>query len=220
MISTPDLIDVLAANAAPVRRLRPPLMRATLWLLLAVFVLVLIGIGLGVRPDMAQKARDWFFVVGMAASLLTGALAAIAAFMVSLPDRSRFWLVLPAPVLVVWLSTIGYGCLTAWVGLGAEGVRLGDLAECFATLALTSVPVSAVMLLMLRRAAPLRPAAAAMMGSLAVGGITATGLLVFHPLDATIMILAWTIGIAALFVGLGGAFGRRMLARPAPHGRN
>ena len=31
MISTPDLIAVLAANLTPVRRLRPPLTRATWW---------------------------------------------------------------------------------------------------------------------------------------------------------------------------------------------
>jgi hypothetical protein len=33
----------------------------------------------------------------MAGAALTGVLAAIAAFLVSLPDRSRLWLILPAP---------------------------------------------------------------------------------------------------------------------------
>ena len=55
-----------------------------------------------------------------------------------------------------------------------------------------------------------------MMGSLAVAGITATGLLAFHALDATIMILLWNIGVALLFVGLGSVFGRRMLSWVAP----
>ena len=157
MITTPDLIKSLAANAAPVRRLRPPLVRATLWLLLAALILVLIGTSHGLRPDLALKARDSVFVVGIVASLLTAILAAIAAFMVSLPDRSRLWLVPPAPALLVWISTIGYGCLTAWIGLGPEGIRLGDLAECLATLVLTSVPLSAALLLMLRYAAPSDP---------------------------------------------------------------
>jgi len=216
VITTPDLIKSLAANATPVRRLRPPLVRAMFWLFFAAFILVLIAISHGVRPDFAQKARDSVFAVSIVASLLTGILAAIAAFMVSLPDRSRVWLVLPAPALIVWISTISYGCLTAWVGLGPDGVRLGDVAECFATLVLTSVPISAAMLLMLRYAGLLRPIAVMMMGSLAVAAITATGLLVFHTLDATIMILLWNIGVALLFVGLGSVFGRKMFSWVAP----
>lgn len=216
MIATPDLIKSLAASATPVRRLRAPLVRATLWLCFAAFILVLLGFSHGVRPDFAQKARELVFTVGVVASLVTGVLAAIAAFMVSLPDRSHFWLALPAPALVVWVATIGYGCLTAWVGLGPDGIRLGDVAECFATLVLTSVPISAAMLLTLRYAATLRPTAVTMMGSLAVAAISATALLLFHTLDATIMILAWNLCTAAVIIALGSVFGRKMFSWVAP----
>ncbi len=80
MIKTPDLIASLAANATPVRRLRPPVMRAACWLLLAAAVLTLLAINQGIRPDFAQRLREPAFVICMAASLLTGVLAAIAAF--------------------------------------------------------------------------------------------------------------------------------------------
>ena len=141
MITTPELIDTLVASVKPVRRLRPPLARASLWLLLAAAVLGLLAISHGLRPDIMQRLQQPVFVVSVAASLATGILAAIASFIVSLPDRSRLWLLLPAPALVVWVSTIGYGCLTDWVSLQPEGVRLGEAARCFATLALTSVPL-------------------------------------------------------------------------------
>lgn len=216
MITTPDLINSLAANATPVRRLRPPLVRATFWLAFAAFILALIGISHGLRPDFATKLQELAFVIGIIASLVTGVLAAIAAFMVSLPDRPRLWFFLPAPALAAWISTISYGCLTAWVGLGPNGIQFRDVVECFATLVLTSVPISAVMLLMLRYAAPLRPKAVTVMGSLAVAALTATGLLVFHALDATIMILMWNLGVAALFVALGSASARRLFALVAP----
>lgn len=216
MITTPDLINALAANAAPVRRLRPPLVRATVWLTIVAFILVLIGISHGVRPDLARKVQDLIFVIGAVAAAATGVLAAIAAFLVSLPDRSRLWLLLPAPTLGVWLSTVGYGCVTAWVGLGPQGVRLQDVAECFATLVLVSVPTSTAILLMLRHAAPLRPRSVAVMGSLAVAAFTATGLLLFHTLDATVMVLMWNVGAAALFVALGSASARRLFALVAP----
>jgi hypothetical protein len=216
VITTPDLVKALAADAAPVRRLRPPLVRAACWLLFAAFIVTLIGVSHGLRPDFAQKARDAAFVAGMLGSILTAALAAIAAFMLSLPDRSRLWLLLPAPALAAWAATIGYGCLTAWVGLGPAGVSLADIAECFATLVLTSAPISAALLLMLRHAAALRPGAAVMLGCLAVAAATATGLSLFHPLDATIMILVWNIGLVPLFAAVGAAFYRRALAWVAP----
>lgn len=216
MITTPDLINALAASATPVRRLRPPLARAACWLLLAAFILVLVAISHGIRPDLAQRLQQPPFVTGMLASLLTGILAAIASFLVSLPDRSRLWLLLPAPALVVWISIIGYGCLTNWVSFGPEGVRPGETARCFATLVLTGLPLSLAMLVMLRYAAPLRPTAVTLTGSLAVAAITATALSLFHDLDASVMILTWNLGTAALIVGLGGVLGRRMFSWAAP----
>jgi hypothetical protein len=95
----------------------------------------------------------------MAASLLTGVLAAITAFLVSLPDRSRLWLLLPIPALVVWFSNIGYQCLVQWIAIGPDGISLGEAARCFSTLVLTGLPLSLAMLVMLRHAAPLRPTA-------------------------------------------------------------
>ena len=216
MITTPDLIDALAANLAPVRRLRPPVTRAFSWLLLAALVVAVLAVSQGIRPDLAQRLREPTFILGILGALLTGVLAAVAAFMLGLPDRSRFWLLLPAPALVLWLSTIGYQCLTDWVSLEPNGIRFGETVRCFATLVLTSLPLSLAMLLMLRYAAPLRPTAATLTGSLAVAAITATALSLFHDLDATVMILMWNLGTAALFVGLGGAFGGTMFSWAGP----
>ena len=216
MITTPDLIGALAANLAPVRRLRPPVTRALSWLLLAALLLAVLAVSQGIRPDLAQRLHGPSFILGVAGASLTGILAAVAAFMLSLPDRSRFYLLLPAPALVLWLSTIGYQCLTNWVSLEPNGIRLGETARCFATLVLTSLPLSLAMVVMLRYAAPLRPTTVTLTGSLAVAAITATALSLFHDLDATVMILMWNLGTAALFVGMGGAFGGKMFSWAAP----
>ncbi len=216
MITTPDLINALAANLTPVRRLRPPCLRAACWLALAALILVLLTVSRGVRPDLAQRLQDPTFVAMVVGALLTGVLAAIAAFMLSLPDRSRLWMLLPAPALVLWLSTIGYQCLTNWVSFEPSGIRLGETARCFATLVLTSLPLSLAMLVMLRYAAPLRPTGVSLIGSLAVAAITATALSLFHDLDATVMILMWNLGTAALFTGLAGMFSRKMFSWVAP----
>lgn len=222
MITTPDLISSLAARMTPVRRLRPPVFRASCWLLLAAVVLVLLAVSEGIRPDLAERLREPAFAVRMLGAILTAILAAIAAFLVSLPDRSRLWLLLPVPALAIWLTNIGYQCLYDWIAIGPDGMSPGEAARCFATLVLTSLPLSLTMLVMLRYSAPLRPTAVAFMGSLAVAAITATALSLFHTIDASLMILMWNVGTAAMFVGLAGAFGRRMLEWVAsrPYGRH
>ena len=210
MVTTPDLIEILSAQATPVRRLRPPLWRAGLWLLAASLILVFLASLYGARPDLALRLRDPCFAVALAGSLSTGILAAIAAFYLSLPDRSRLWLLLPAPALVLWVATIGYGCLTDWVSIAPDGLRLGSTLECFATLLIASVPLSAALFVMLRHTARLHPTMVGMMGGLASAGVAATALSLFHELDATVMVLVWNLGAAALIVALGGIFGRRI----------
>lgn len=216
MTTTSDLIRALSGNLTPVRRLRPPLVRALLWLMLAAVVLGLLAVSQGVRPDLLARLQDLAFAGPVAGSLATGILAAIAAFMVSLPDRSRLWLLLPLPALVLWFSNIGYQCLTQWVALDPNGITLGETARCAATLVLTSLPLSLAMVLMLRYAAPLRPTAVALVGSLSVAAITATALSLFHVLDASLMVIMWNMGTALLIVSIGGALSRRYAARIAP----
>lgn len=210
MTKTPDLIDALVESAMPVRRLRPPLVRAALWLLFAALVLGLIAIAHGVRPDLAARLRQPLFVIGMFGALGTGVLAAVASFRISLPDASRLWVLLPLPALALWVSTIGYGCLTDWVSMGADGAHIGETVRCLATLLMTSVPLSIALLVMLRYAALLRSTEVSAIGGLAVAAMTSFALALFHDLDATVMILVWNLGTAVLIAGLASLFGRSM----------
>src|SRR6516225_9507441 len=63
---------VLVECAAPVRRLRPPLTRAALWLLFAALVLGLLAIAHGLRPDLGDRLGQPLFVIGMFGALATG----------------------------------------------------------------------------------------------------------------------------------------------------
>ena len=60
-----------------------------------------LAVSQGIRPDLAQRLGELTFILGMSGALLTGVFAAVAAFMLSLPDRSRFCLLLPAPAICV-----------------------------------------------------------------------------------------------------------------------
>jgi len=216
MIETPDLIASLAQDLAPVKRLQPPVSRAAYWLLLAGAVLAALALGLGIRPDLAQRLREPAFACCIGASLLTGVLAALAAFLVSLPDRTRYWPLLPVPALMAWLSAVAYQCAARWIGLGPEGIGATDVVRCCAIVVLTSLPLTLSMLFMLRYAATIRPLAVTFCGCLAVSAFTSIAIALFIAVNASIFLLIWNIGAIGLFVGLGGAFGRRLFHWVAP----
>jgi len=202
-MDTLDLIESLATNARPVRALRPPLVRTAGWL----------AVEHGLRADLPTQLRKPAFLAGCLASAATGVLAAVGCLLGALPDRSRRWLLLPLPTLFVWVSTIGYGCLTDWVSIDAGAMRMGEAVRCFVTVLAVNVPLSVVMFAMLSHAARLHPKLVTMTAGLAVAAMTSTALSLLHEIDATVMVLAWNLGVAALLVALEGALGRRVLSR-------
>ena len=214
-METADLIQTLASAAQPVRVMRPPLLRVGGWLLIALAVMILLVVEHGLRSDIASQLRNPSFLVGTTASCLTGALAALGCLMAGLPDRSRCWLLLPLPSLVVWMATLGYGCLTDWVSYEAGSLRIGAAFQCFATVLLISLPLSASIFVMLRHAARLRPTLVTLAAGLAVAGMTSTAMSLLYRLDATIMNLIWNLGTAALIVVIETVIGQRVLTRVA-----
>jgi len=212
-MDTPDLIESLVSRARPVRPLRRPLVRTAGWLALAAALLLLLAVEHGLRADLAAQLRKPAYLVGCLASAATGVLAAIGCLLAALPDRSRGWLLLPLPALLVWVCTIGYGCLTDWVSIDAGTMRMGEAVRCFATVLAVSVPLSVAMFAMLSHAARLHPSLVTMTAGLAVAAMTSTTLSLLHEIDATVMVLAWNLGVAALLVALQGTLGRRVLSR-------
>ena len=99
MAEVDDLIRRLAGDAGPVRRLRPPLTRAALWLF-AVAILSAVTVATFADAGLfLSRAADTYLLVELIATLLTGVAAIVAAFHLSLPDRSTGWVLLPLPPL-------------------------------------------------------------------------------------------------------------------------
>ena len=157
----------------------------------------------GLRLDLVRRLGEADFWIGIGATSATGVLAAIAAFLVSLPDRSRWWLLLPLPAALVWVSNIAYQSLTDWVAIGPGGISLGETADCFATLVLIGLPLSLASFVMLRHAVHFNLTSVTMMASMAVSGIAAAGMSLLHPLDASILILIFNLGSGVVFVAAG-----------------
>ncbi|MEO8243253.1 MAG: NrsF family protein [bacterium] len=207
MINTPDLIAALAAQPKPVRRLGSPMLRSLGWLAVAGLVLTVLAVSHKLRPDFGSRMQDTTFQLRLFASAATGVLALIAAFILSIPGRSRLWLLLPVPAALVWVANIGYQCLTNWVDIGPTGMTTGETADCFATLVIISLPLGLTTHMMLRHARHFATSSVAFMASLAISGVTAFAMTLFHALDASVLILSFNLVTTAVFIGAGLAFG-------------
>jgi len=208
------LISDLAADLKPVRRLPPPVLRALGWL----GAVAAIAVGLASFADLEAMweritaAPDmWLAVLGSAA---TAVLAAIAAFELSLPDAPRAWAWLPLPGALLWVAASGFGCLRVWILPETHVAVLGEARDCLIFIVSLSVPLSALMFLMLRRAYPLQPGLTAAIGGLAVAAAAATLLNFFHPFDAAATDLTVHAFAVALVVIANRALGGRMFAAP------
>jgi hypothetical protein len=192
------LIERLAADVRPVRPLRPPGVRAGLWLLV---VGAVVAAAIAVFSDLDlfwRRMQDPKLIVELMATLLTGIAAVVAAFHLSLPDRSSAWAWLPLPFLALWLVTSGYSCYRIWLVAGPDGWTLGESAHCFRFILAVGLPLGASLSILLRHAFPMRPVRVAAVGGLGVAAIAAFTLQFFHPFDVTFM----DLGVHLIAIGL------------------
>jgi hypothetical protein len=214
-VKTEDLVSAMAREMGPVKRLRPPLTRAALWLGFSALVIAAVVAVVGPRENLAERLSQPWEMAQLAAAVLTAILAAVAAFHLALPDRSDAWAMLPVPGFVAWLASLGWGCVSDFIRLGPEGISLGTSWGCLGFILGLSAPMGAAMLLALRHAGPIRPVPTMATGVLSVAMLASFGLSLVHYLDAAIMILVWHAGAVLLAVVIGGGLGGRVLARAA-----
>ena len=206
------LISELADQLVPVRPLPSPARRALIWIaavtllgLCAAAVTDLHGLGhrLTAAPDM------WLAFAG---SIMTAVLAAFATFQLSLPDRSRLWALLPLPAAIVWVAASGMGCLRTWLIPGTHMPELNEERDCLLVILGFSLPLSALLIVMLRKAYVLEPELTALSAGLATAAAAATLLNLFHPFDATATDLAVHAAAVLMVIAVIRLLGARALA--------
>jgi hypothetical protein len=205
------LVQALGADLRPVRRLAPPSLRVLTWLT----TLGAVGLALAMVSDVAalmhrlMAAPDmWLAAMG---SMLTTVFAAMAAFELSLPDRKAAWALLPLPALLLWIGASGMGCLRTWSIAEADPMPLDPPAHCLIYILGMSLPLSLILILMLRRGFSLRPNLTAIIGGLACASAAATLLNLIHPYDATATDLAVHAFAIIIVIIANTIFGRRVL---------
>jgi len=210
-MDTDRLIAELAGRTEPVRRLRPPWIRAAIWLALAIPPLALVIAIHGLDVDLFAALADRRFVIEQGATLATALTAAVAALASTVPGANRRWLWLPAVPLTIWLATVGAGCVADWRSLGPAALRIRLDTGCLLPMVLIGIVPAVSMVTMLRHGAPLSPRLTLILAALATAGVVNFALRFFHFGDVSIMVLVWHLGLVGLLSIVAGLLGPRFL---------
>ncbi len=179
------LIGRLSTDLPPVRRLWHPVLRALVWLSAAA------AFGAAITSRASVEAAWYRFTMlpdlgwTLAGAGFTAVLAAVAAFELSLPDRSPAWAWLPLPTAALWLGASGWGCFRSYGLPGFDPATPGDGMSCIGIILAVSLPLSLLLLVLLRRAHPLRPGLVAFTGGIAASAASVVVLCFHHPHDAS-----------------------------------
>lgn len=204
---TEDLIAALARDAQPVRPLASPWRRLLAWLAISLPWVIAVVAVISPREDLADKLSDPRWVLEQLATLATALTAAVAAFCAGVPGRARWERILPLPPFAFWVGLLGLGCVQAWLVAGPKGLTLYPDWVCFPGIVLVGAVPAVAMALMLRRGAPVAPVVSTALGALAAAALADFGLRLFHPQDASLMVLVWQVGSVVILTIAGGLVG-------------
>jgi hypothetical protein len=216
-MQTDQFIEQLASGLKPVVVLRSPALRALFWLAFVGAVSTALILGYA-DSDALLRLTAPRIATECVATALTAITAIVAAFELSVPDRSSRWAWLPLPPFLVWLAAGGLGCLRNGLGLRGPDGFMGDSPHCFIFICAASVPLAAGLFWMLRRARPIAPLPVAAIGTLGVAATAAFILQFFHPFDVTVIDLALHLAAVGLVVLLGTSLRRPLLNASASPG--
>ena len=206
------LINALGAELTPVRRLLPPWRRALGWLL----VVAVVAVGLFMRYGASTMLHRWHAApdLGLAAcgAVITAITGALASFLLAVPGRSVKWAWLPVPSAVLWIGASGLGCLRAHIP-GMPIMGLHGANDCLIFIISYSLPLSGLMIWLLRRACPLRPVLTAVTVGLASAAASASLLEICHNFDAAASDLVMHALAVAIVIGANAAMGGRLLSK-------
>ena len=149
--STDKLIERLAHEAAPVKPLAPPLLRASVFLVAVSFVMAAFALWGGRVADTLTHLTSMPFTAELAGAALGGVGAIVAAVMLSIPGRSPRWFYLPLPGIVLWLIGGGWQCYYQIEDLGYVPTSLFASRDCFAFIVGAGIPTAGAAFLLLRR---------------------------------------------------------------------
>jgi hypothetical protein len=123
------------------------------------------------------------------------------------------WAWLPLPAALLWLGASGLGCLRAWFTSEPPFGAWQQSADCLLFIIGLSIPLSALLIVLLRRACPLRPVLTAVLVGLASAAASAALLEIGHATDSAATDLLTHALAVAMVLAMNAAMGGRLLFR-------
>jgi len=176
-VKTSDLIKSLSREVKPVKRLAAPHWRFFAWLFLAC-TSVLVGILLmGPRGDLGARFIEWSFWIECATLFVATVVSAYAAFLMSVPGMkfSRWLTLVPLISLIFWLVLLGYRMLSGALSGDPQAITCSASSICAQDILILAWLPSAILIIMIRRAAPIRLALNGLFILLSAGAVAALG---------------------------------------------
>ena len=215
-MNTDRLIEHLADGLSPVQPLVRPGFRAFIWLCGALPFLAILALSMMSRADVAPNGTGLGFVGPQVVAVVTGILAAWAAFRSVIPGYSRTTFIWPVVAGMAWI-----GFLATQTPQGQLGTTLAASHEwmCVAIIVLSSGPLLAALWLMLRRGAPLNPGVTAALAALAASALANVAACVAQPHPNNGVTLIWhgaTIAVLVTIAAVTGHLGLKWEVRGVP----
>lgn len=207
------LIDRLGTGLVPVRRLLPPWLRTAGWMLLVFALAAGLLMHFGAAPMLQRWAATPDLAWAGIGAVITAISAAWAAFTLGVPGRRVTWAWLPLPGALLWIGASGLGCLREWIAPGTEIAGPHQSADCLLFIISFSIPLSALLIVLLRRACPLRPVLAAVLIGLASAAASASLLEICHAFDSAATDLLTHALAVIVVVAVNAAMGGRLLSK-------
>ncbi len=204
-----SLVEKLAAEAGPVKKLPSPLQLSLSWCAAALLYLALTLWLTGPRPDLGQKLHDTWFMVELLVLIVAFGTATLSAAILAFPDlhQKRVLAWLPAPAFIL-LALVLAG---AWLADSPPSPHPMHSIECTASITFTSVLPALWTFIPLRRYASTH---AHWMGSVALLGAFSVGaiwLRLHEETDSISHLITWHY-LPMLAIGLIGFWlGKRLL---------
>jgi hypothetical protein len=206
------LIATLGAELTPVRRLLPPWQRALGWLAIVAAIAAVLFVRYGAHTMLHRWAVAPDLGWAACGAVITAVTGALAAFALAVPGRSLVWAWVPVPSAILWISASGLGCLRAHIP-GMPVMDLHGANHCLIFIISFSIPLSGLLIWLLRRACPLRPLLTAVLVGLASASASASLLEICHNFDATASDLLMHALAIAIVVAVNAMMGGRLLSR-------
>ena len=205
------LVDRLVLELTPVRRLWPPGVRLTLWMLLEAGVLLLLMHHF-YRPDLAQRLRDPWYLLGVAGFAGCGAIAAAFALRAAIPGREtgKIELLLLVSLLVGSVLLLFHNPTDEHVQLD-KFIRSGVL--CVKWMSIYAVVPWVALLWATSRGAPMSPTAGGALAGAAAFLFSFALMRIDCPSDERLHLLTWHLLPALIGIALSAGLGMLLLRR-------